>query len=416
MLKRLLSVLGGIIVLALLFVPFIENSSQLVSAQISQASGKALMSFGQAPANIAVGDSFNLAILLAANGEKMDTMRVSFNFPADKLEATHFRLGNLFPNVSPANQLDNQKGLVYQGGFSITGPVSENGTLGEVTFKAKSAGSATLTFNDNSLLLGAGEVKNGNLAGRSTTITIAQAEQEPQAPANTVLSPEGKVLFTVNSPSHPDSQTWLANNTVTMEWDVEEGSDVVKFFFAFDEKPDTNPKQLIPEAPAKGNRLVFDRVSDGVWYFHLKGQNSAGKDSKVVHYPVQIDVTQPNVIAPFLDKAEVASGESVQLSFGTLDQTSGIAYYTVRVDDKDLGRQTSPYSLSVREAGEHAVRVQAYDRAGNASEGSVKLTVKGAQKAVSPATVDSLLKIAVLAVVIIALIVLKKLLKKFKRK
>lgn len=129
-------------------------------------------SFSPATASVKVGDTFTIDILVSATGIPLDTARAEVSFPTDKLEATGFAIGALFPQQASFNVIDNQNGLLYEGGAILGGATTSDGTFGRITFKAKAQGSATLTFTNSSRLIQSG-VEKIDLAGLGTaTITI----------------------------------------------------------------------------------------------------------------------------------------------------------------------------------------------------------------------------------------------------
>lgn len=340
-------------------------------------SGRASLILGQLTESVSLGDLFNLPVRVRPNGELLDTVRVSVHFPAEKLEAINFSLGSLFPNLSPGSFTDNDSGWLYQGGFRINGPTNESGVVGYITFRAKSSGRVQVNLGDDSLLLGAGKIRSLANISRTLKFTIRQQLFEPVRAEEIGALVGGQDVFKVSSTTHPDANRWYANNRVVISWEVLQPALATRFLFAFDGQPNTNPAGQLPKDSAKTRQMIFDKTADGVWYFHLKSVGPAGKDSQVSRYLVRVDTTPPNVFLPYLDKDELLAGESTRLNFGTVDQHAGVSFYKVMVGDQDLGVQKSPFDLSVSRVGEHAIRVSAYDQAGNMSEGSVKLTVVG---------------------------------------
>ncbi len=323
------------------------------------------LTIGALPPSVKVGELFTVPIVLNAQGQLIDTIRLRFVFEPDHLEAVRFVLGSTFPNVSPGGFIDNTSGVLYQGGFTINEPNGASSTFGQITFRAKIEGATTLTVDGASLLLYAGDRTNAG-AGDSSSTLIVKGEptiptQEPQA-----VDSHGTPLFSV-------SLTHEAN-TVTALWEVQSPQSIDTFYFDFDQNPSTVAAKELPTAALPTGKLVFTNVDDGVWYFHLRGVLSDGSSVSAME-DILIDTHGPYPFAVYLDRTELTVGESVIVTFGTIDQTSGVENYRLQLDDQELGVQKSPYVLTVNKAGEQIVRVIAVDKAGNETEGHFKITV-----------------------------------------
>ena len=102
----------------------------------AQAAGNATLNFTPETKEVKVGESFNINVVVDLGGESLDTVRAVVSYPADKLRVVYFALNNLYPNVAPGNFIDNNNGLLSQGGAVFGGQVSESGIFGTITFEA----------------------------------------------------------------------------------------------------------------------------------------------------------------------------------------------------------------------------------------------------------------------------------------
>ena len=156
-----------------------------VGIPAAHAGTTATLSLSPTNTSVETGDSFSLSVLVDANDESLDTVRVDLSFDPDMVEVLSFDLGSLFPNLSPSNDIDNDAGTLSYGAYKFGTPVTSSGTLATVTFHALSSGTATIAVEDSSRLISDGEetIDTGELG--SSRITITGADVESEAPATT---------------------------------------------------------------------------------------------------------------------------------------------------------------------------------------------------------------------------------------
>lgn len=321
-----------------------------------QAEGTAAFQLSPLSRDIQTESSFDLQILVNPNAESLDTVRANISFPPDLLEVEHVELGTLFPHTSPGNGVDEAKGIISEGGFTLDSPVTIPGTFATITFKTKKEGTATISILNTSRLIAGGEEKMNNSSLATATVTIRLASP-PEADT-------GVRLF-VTSETHPDQNLWYAARSATVSWQVQGGT-ISRYYSAFDKNPETNPTASITSSTGKS---TMNEVTDGVWYFHLKGQQSNGVMTAIQHYRFQIDGTVPNPIAPITDDTQLSQGSETYLRFGTTDEISGIRRYELSINDGPFVPQVSPVLLSDLSPGDYYLRVKALDQAGNATYG-----------------------------------------------
>jgi hypothetical protein len=140
---------------------------------VANASGLATLSFSPESTNIATGGIFNFDINIDPNGENLDTVRLVVNYPANMLEVTDYTPGLLFPTESPGNSIDNTSGTISQGSFKTGGDVTEAGTVGTISFRALSGGTAVVSFDSESHAIEAGEEKLDLTGSDSVVVTIS---------------------------------------------------------------------------------------------------------------------------------------------------------------------------------------------------------------------------------------------------
>jgi hypothetical protein len=152
-----------------------------VGIPIAHASTTATLSLSPTNTSVETGDEFSLSVLVDANDESLDTVRVDLSFDPDLVEVLSFDLGSLFPNLSPSNDIDNDAGTLSYGAFKFGTPVTSSGTLATVTFHALSEGTATIDVASTSRLIADGEETIDTSDLGSSTITITGEDVESEA-------------------------------------------------------------------------------------------------------------------------------------------------------------------------------------------------------------------------------------------
>jgi len=180
---------------------------------IASAAGSATLDFSPDTDSVTTGESFNLDVTIAPNGEDLDTVRVVVSYPANMLEVTSYSLGSVFPSTSPGNSISNATGSLSQGAFKTGGGVSSSGTVGTITFRALSAGTASIAFGTTSRAISAGVEKLSITGSGSASITIAGDAVAGEAESTTELTTEQNAIGdfgTITGYSPTSDLDWLA--------------------------------------------------------------------------------------------------------------------------------------------------------------------------------------------------------------
>ena len=154
-------------------------------ASVAHASGNATLWFSPQTYTVQTGSTVQVVLTVSPNSESIDTVRANINFPAAMLEVVSFSLGSLFPYSSPGNGWNNTVGTLTEGAYEYGSPVITEGTFGTITFRALSAGTATISVADDSKLIYAGSEKINLASLGSATITISGGSVAPTTPAVT---------------------------------------------------------------------------------------------------------------------------------------------------------------------------------------------------------------------------------------
>jgi hypothetical protein len=339
------------------------------SFNFAMAAGKGELYFDPSAREVKVGESFNLNIKVRPNGETIDTVRAIVNYPADLLEVSYFSLNGAFPTSAPGNIIDNQKGIVSQGGAIMGGVISADAQFGTITFLAKKDGVATISFGNQSKMIYSGQEKINITNLGSANIKIG---------ANSVAAEPEDIIIT--STSHADQNKWYNDVDAIFYWQLaDKKQEVAAYYIDYSTNPEADPALKVE---ADQNSHIYNDIKDGIWYFSVKAQYKNNKYSKIARYKVMVDRTEPMKIQPIIEQPTAVAGDPIEMKFATIDQQSGIDYYEVGIDGENFTRQVSPYSIKDLAVGEHMVTVRAIDKAGNLIANAIPVNI------VAPAPVE----------------------------
>jgi hypothetical protein len=331
-----------------------------------------------------IGGKFNVAVKVNSGGADINAAEGKISFDAKLLEVTSVsKSGSIFPFWTTEPNFSNSAGTVSFGGGMPPPPYK--GTAGQIctiSFRAKAAGTATLRFTTGAVLANDGKGTNviASMGSASFIInpkTEASAttgnDKKPEVikePAEPVETEYNKPV--IESPSHPDQNTWYNKNTVDFKWSLPQG--VTDISISFDENPVGNPGS---ESDGLLAQKSYEKAADGVHYLHLKFKDPK-KWGTVAHYRVMVDTTPPEPFEIRVNQIQV--GEWPELQFETKDAQSGLKKYDLFIGSleqqaHELQPQDKSYKVSDLEVGEHTAIVKAIDAAGNERDVTVHFTI-----------------------------------------
>ena len=263
---------------------FYAGVAQAATLQISPASGAH-----------AVGDSFTLSVRVSSPDQAMNAASGVVNFPANLLQVTSISkslsIMSLWvqePSFSNIAGTVNFEGVVLNPGFT-----GSSGNVISITFKAKLAGTATLTIDSGSVLANDGngtEILTGTSGG---TVEISQSAAPLSAKAQ-----EGPRLI-ITSSTHPDPTKSYHTAIVDLSWNIPEGTSAVRILY--DKNPGTTPSVVYD--PSINTKEI--RPGNGTWYFHAQAKSANGW-GPVSHFKFTVDPNAPEEIAPVLEATATA--------------------------------------------------------------------------------------------------------------
>lgn len=322
----------------------------------------ATLSVGPSAGAFTVGSTFDISIFLNTEGQSINALEISLDFPQDKLQVVSPASSQSIVSVWVAPpRFNNQTGnITLQGG--IPGGISvSNGLIIRITFRVKSLGTAVLKFLDNSKIL--------LDDGRGTDVL----EQKINGVYQLTLPPPSGPF--VASETHPDQSIWYNNPHVALHWALDIKVD--NYSYVLNEEPVDMPDNI---GEGLKTSAAYKNVGDGIRYFHIKASKD-GAWGGVTHFAVKIDNTPPAEFPIKVSPSPRTISRQPIAQFSTTDALSGIDRYELKIiplklqEGENLGKNSfdqpffieagSPHVFSQLELGTYDIIVRAYDKAGN---------------------------------------------------
>lgn len=338
----------------------------------------ATISVVPASGSYAVGDAITARIAVSTD-VSVNAVSASLSFSNDTLSLLSIsKSGSFLSFWAQEPSYSNANGTASLEGVSLgTGYTGTNGTVVTLTFRAKAAGDASVSFDSASVLANDGQGTDVTNARNGAAFTIGAGTGDAEAPATDSGPAPSSAGVPITSPTHPDSKKWYDNDSPQFAWKLPSGADEVRT--GLDSSSAGTPTKSY--APAISSKTV-DNLSDGTYYFHLQVHTPEGW-SAVSHYAVHIDTTQPRSFSITFPYGSASIEPQPVMLFNTTDAVSGIDHYEIRVGDggpltvtnSDVSQ--NPYALPLMEPGHYVAYVTAYDLAGNTTTAESEFTVEG---------------------------------------
>ncbi len=318
------------------------------------------------------GDIIRASIYVNSEGQNINNAEGTLSFPTDLLSAESVSTADSIFNLwIEQPSFSNTFGTVsFNGGVPNPGFSGAFGKIVQVNFRAKAAGSATLSFSTGVVRVNDGLGTAATMSAMksfSLQIGAVVVEQEPE-PTFGLSTP------IITSSTHPDPSKWYPLSDATFSWAVPKDTDFVKVLFNKD--PSSSP--TVVYSPAIKEKTV-DKLADGVWYFHAQFGNEQGV-SKVAHFRLQIDTQKPESFEASEITRDDETEPKAQFSLQAKDKTSGIDHFEI-VLDKGKPQTLSPaqgkiiYQTEALAPKKYTLLARAYDKAGNFEERTLSFMI-----------------------------------------
>jgi hypothetical protein len=292
------------------------------------------------------GQSFVVDWYLDTENQSVNVLDLGLKFSPQTLEVVETSAGNSLLNLWVKNPVaDNQNGTIKLTGGITSGIKDSKVPIFHTVFRAKTAGAAFINLDPASQIL-----LND---GRGTTTQLKFKNE------NFNIYPKDFIPVKISSTTHPDSNAWYANHDVSINFETKPE---YQYSYSFSSNIELVPDNLPMSVPAE---ISYPSRPDGIYYFKLNSKKATDNWQEAGVYRVQIDSTPPEEFAPEIGTDSSMFDAKPFVSFSTVDKTSGISHYKVKLGAFNTqDSASSPVVLPKIMIGK-TIEVTAYDTAGN---------------------------------------------------
>lgn len=350
-----------------------------VCALAAQSASAASLFFVPSTGEFALSKEIVANLKIDSEGIGVNAAQATIRFPSDTLEVKSIdKTDSAFSFWLEEPLFSNTDGAITFIGGTPYGVSGASIQVIRVTFISKGSGIAPITFSDAAVTASDGSGTNILSKTSDASFTISPIKEIP------VITPPTKIIRepapasslpvqpVVRISLYPDPTGWHnISNVFTAAWDLPR--DISTVGTALNKQPDYEPR----ESEGLFDNKMFQALSDGVWYLHVRFKNKVGWGLPA-HYRLAIDTKTPLPFEITTQESGETDNPAPTLSFKADDALSGIATYQVRIDANDWitlpsSDFTGAYTLSPQDPGDHHITVRAADYAGNSIENSISI-------------------------------------------
>lgn len=330
---------------------------------------------GLSTSQVTEQSTFTGTVYISTDGQNINNAEGIIQFPTDLLSVESVsNAGSIFNFWIEQPTFSNSTGLIsWNGGLPNPGFLGQTGTILQVVFKAKKAGTANINFNTVAIRANDGVGTNVINLMHNAAITIGTPVVAPVVP----VVPQPVVLSSlpnapkITSSDMPDENAWYSLAQATFSWVLTNDITAVQLGL--------NAQKTTPTVvyePAIANKLLTN-LDDGVMYLNARFKNALGWGN-ITHRKIQIDSTAPQ---SFSARAEIGEHDLISIALRGTDALSGMKKYAVLEGTTELATQKAVESddptyvtLPPLSEGEHTLYARGYDLADNFAEIEIKAT------------------------------------------
>lgn len=321
-----------------------------------------------------VGSIFKIEIALNSSDDLINAAEAYLTFNPNELEvlnvSTASSIFNLWTN---GPSFSNDEGVINFGGGVPAGFLGSNGTIIEISFRAKKVSTSKIIFSSGLVLAADGQGTNilssmngGNYSIMAKASVPLPEEIPPEMEYQPSLMPDGTPLAPViSSPTHPDPNTWYSNSSPEFNWQAPKG--IVGIRVLLNKSPANSPTE---DYSPDSSQYLSSELEDGAWYFHIRFANEAGWGA-ILHRKILIDSTPPEPFDVLIDNTEDPINPRPLICANAIDPLSGIASYSIQIGEgiKEIipidQFSDNCYRTELQDIGERTVIIEAVDNANN---------------------------------------------------
>ena len=321
---------------------------------------------------LSAGETATLYVVLNSEGVAVNNAEATISFPTTLFDVVSIsKVGSVFSLWVEEPYFSNASGVIsFNGGVPTPGFNGSQGPVVSIVVRAKSTGQANFAFASAAVRANDGlgtDVLNGQ---KGKVLSVAPKEDlvlpEPPKPEVITTPASSAVTLQITSPTHISQELWYRDTSPLFRWKIPPGVDSVQTGIY----NNTGGSPRVTYTPAIDEKSVKD-LEDGIWYFKVRARKDA-KWGPISTYIARIDNAIP--VKNSVNFSYDDNKKNVEINADIIDETSGIEYYEIYVNDILLKKVSSSefnngnYNLPVDIPGNNTVKLVAVDRAGNSVE------------------------------------------------
>lgn len=300
------------------------------------------------------------------------------------------------PSFSNTAGTVNFEGIVLNPGF-----IGTNAKVATINFRVKQPGIAPLSFASGEILANDGQ--GTDILSKLGTAQFSLIEETSTEDSSEVLQSSDTlntgIVPIIESLTHP-VDAWSSQTSGIFKFILP--ADAVSMRLLLDDKERSTP--TVVYEPPVDSREIPD-LKEGISYLHLQYKNENGW-SPILHYKILIDTHFPESFSI------VEVGQGV-FKFDAKDPLSGIAYFKIQIDDGEeiqfIDTKDHIYTAPFGHAGEHSLKVKAFDKAGNYTFAHVDFFIHAIPEEVvlvdTPTLQENLVEKGQLAITVLSIVI-----------
>ncbi|MBD3227872.1 MAG: hypothetical protein GF329_06760, partial [Candidatus Lokiarchaeota archaeon] len=145
----------------------------------------------------------------------------------------------------------------------------------------------------------------------------------------------------ISSFTHPNQNSWYNLLNVSMQWDAYDPSGINNYLYCVDQNSLTEPSST--NASTTQSNVNISIPSEGIWYFHVRGNDTQGNLGSAGHYKLRIDKSEPFLfnIIPKPESYNASSTPEIQIIVNDTHSGVNLTTLTMNVEGIDYNI-TSP--------------------------------------------------------------------------
>lgn len=328
-----------------------------------------------APASGNYTGSFSTSVFVSSTDTAINAVSGRVTFPSDTLRVKSISKSGSIVSLWAAEPTAGNGFVSFEGVILNPGYTGSGGKILTVTFDVIGGTSATVGIGGASVLANDGIGTNVLRGTGSAQFTFGPPDASTPQPPGTPTPPEPPkdknfAIPVVSSATNPNPETWYNVESPEFTWQLPAGVTGVRYSVT----PGA-PGQPGGQSVGLAKKYIHDRSAEGLSYFNIsfKGADSWGP---VTSFAFRVDRTAP---ADLSVKRLADERKHLVFEVTAADTLSGLDHYEYSLDGAPVTSWIDDGSHILRTSlpatGEHALKVTAFDRAGNTSSASVPLVI-----------------------------------------